>query len=58
MAPEYGSTCGFSPFDQKTVRYMELTGRPQEIIDRAQAYMAANACASRLGPPTIWPTAR
>ncbi|MGZ9221261.1 MAG: aconitase family protein, partial [Anaerolineales bacterium] len=32
MAPEYGATMGFFPVDAETIRYMELTGRPKEVI--------------------------
>ncbi len=38
MAPEYGATMGFFPVDAETMRYMKLTGRPQEVIDRTEAY--------------------
>jgi len=27
MAPEYGATCGFFPIDNKTIEYLNLTGR-------------------------------
>src|SRR4029079_2571934 len=27
MAPEYGATCGFFPLDQRTLDYLQLTGR-------------------------------
>lgn len=38
MAPEYGATCGFFPIDQKTLDYLHLTGRPQELIELVEAY--------------------
>jgi aconitate hydratase len=38
MAPEYGATMGFFPVDAETLRYMQLTGRPAEVIARAEAY--------------------
>ncbi len=41
MAPEYGATMGFFPVDTETLRYMRLTGRPQEIIERTEAYCRA-----------------
>ncbi|GAB4486123.1 MAG: aconitate hydratase AcnA [Anaerolineales bacterium] len=41
MAPEYGATMGFFPVDAETLRYMKLTGRPQAVIDRAEAYCRA-----------------
>jgi len=30
MAPEYGATCGFFPIDDRTLEYMELTGRGED----------------------------
>ena len=39
MAPEYGATVGYFPVDEETLRYMRLTGRPEEVIARAEAYM-------------------
>jgi aconitate hydratase len=41
MAPEYGATIGFFPVDEETLRYMRLTGRPDEVIDRVEAYFKA-----------------
>ena len=41
MAPEYGATCGFFPVDQETLNYLELSGRPQSVIDRVEAYTKA-----------------
>ncbi|NUY39403.1 aconitate hydratase AcnA [Wolbachia endosymbiont of Litomosoides brasiliensis] len=38
MAPEYGATCGFFPIDQKTLNYLSLTGRPEELIKLVEAY--------------------
>ncbi len=38
MSPEYGATMGFFPVDAETLRYMKLTGRPQEVIDLTEAY--------------------
>jgi aconitate hydratase len=34
MAPEYGSTCGFFPIDEKVLEYLEFTGRNREIVER------------------------
>ncbi|HSL42975.1 MAG TPA: aconitate hydratase AcnA [Anaerolineales bacterium] len=39
MAPEYGATIGYFPVDAETLRYMRLTGRPAEVVDRTEAYM-------------------
>jgi aconitate hydratase len=38
MSPEYGSTCAIFPIDEETVRYLQLTGRPAELVDLVQAY--------------------
>ncbi len=41
MAPEYGATMGFFPVDAETLRYMKLTGRPDDVIARTEAYCRA-----------------
>jgi aconitate hydratase len=41
MAPEYGATMGFFPVDAETLRYMKLTGRPDSVIERTEAYCRA-----------------
>ena len=38
MAPEYGATAGFFPIDQETLRYLELTNRPAELIKLVEKY--------------------
>jgi len=38
MAPEYGATMGFFPVDAETLRYLRLTGRPEAVIERTEAY--------------------
>ena len=38
MAPEYGATCGFFPVDRQTISYLELTGRPPELIETVEQY--------------------
>jgi aconitate hydratase len=38
MSPEYGATMGFFPVDDETLRYMRLTGRPEEVIERVERY--------------------
>ena len=38
MAPEYGATMGFFPVDQETLRYLRLTGRSEELIERVERY--------------------
>jgi aconitate hydratase len=41
MAPEYGATCGFFPIDQRTLDYLELTGRDTDRIALVKAYAQA-----------------
>jgi aconitate hydratase len=38
MAPEYGATCGIFPIDAETLRYLELSGRPANLIKLIEAY--------------------
>ena len=38
MSPEYGATMGFFPVDVETLRYLERTGRPRELIQRVERY--------------------
>jgi len=38
MAPEYGATIGFFPVDSKTLDYMSLTGRPDELVRLMEDY--------------------
>jgi len=41
MAPEYGATCGLFPVDEETLRYLTVSGRPQERIDLVREYYKA-----------------
>ncbi|PRW63733.1 aconitate hydratase [Actinopolyspora mortivallis] len=38
MSPEFGSTAAIFPIDEETVRYLRLTGRPQEQLDLVESY--------------------
>ncbi len=38
MSPEFGSTCAIFPIDAETVRYLEFSGRPKQLIDLVEAY--------------------
>ena len=38
MAPEYGATCGFFPVDERTIDYLNLTGRDEQQIALVRAY--------------------
>ena len=41
MAPEYGATCGFSPIDQHTIKYLAQTARAADRIKLVEAYAKA-----------------
>ena len=41
MSPEYGATCGFSPIDDDTIRYLKDTSRPAELVALVAAYAKA-----------------
>ncbi|AFM07420.3 aconitate hydratase AcnA [Corynebacterium pseudotuberculosis Cp162] len=41
MSPEFGSTCAIFPIDEETVKYLRLTGRPEEQIELVEAYAKA-----------------
>jgi aconitate hydratase A / 2-methylisocitrate dehydratase len=38
MAPEYGATVGFFPVDDRTLRYLELTGRDPKQVAAVEQY--------------------
>ncbi len=38
MSPEFGSTCAIFPIDAETLRYLEFTGRPAELVALVEAY--------------------
>jgi len=41
MSPEYGATIGFFPVDDQTLRYMQLTGRDEKLIETVEQYYKA-----------------
>ncbi len=41
MAPEQGSTVSFFPIDNKTLDYMRLTGRPEEMVKLTEEFSKA-----------------
>ncbi|MDR0778357.1 MAG: aconitate hydratase AcnA [Methanomassiliicoccaceae archaeon] len=41
MGPEYGATTGFFPIDERTIEYLELTGRSDEQIELVEKYAKA-----------------
>src|SRR3954452_4097353 len=38
MSPEFGSTCAIFPIDRETLRYLEFSGRPKELVDLVETY--------------------
>src|SRR5438874_2151873 len=41
MCPEYGATSSLFPVDQQTLRYLETTGREQQLIELVERYTQA-----------------
>jgi aconitate hydratase len=41
MAPEYGATMGFFPFDERSCEYMANTGRTEEQVDLCRQFYKA-----------------
>jgi aconitate hydratase len=38
MSPEFGSTCAIFPIDAETLRYLEFSGRPKELLELVEVY--------------------
>ncbi len=38
MSPEFGSTCAIFPIDAETLRYLEFSGRPKQLIELVENY--------------------
>ncbi|MEO0163812.1 MAG: aconitate hydratase AcnA [candidate division WOR-3 bacterium] len=38
MAPEYGSTCGYFPIDERTLEYLRGTGRDEELVKLVEVF--------------------
>ncbi len=51
MAPEYGATCGIFPIDAETIRYLELSGRPRDLIHLVEAYAKEQGLFHKTGGP-------
>ncbi len=51
MAPEYGATCGIFPIDAETLRYLELSGRPKDLIRLVEGYARAQGLFFTPGGP-------
>ncbi|MBW3612721.1 MAG: aconitate hydratase [Chloroflexi bacterium] len=41
MSPEFGATATLFPIDDETLRYLRMTGRPDEVLARVEAYAKA-----------------
>ena len=41
MAPEYGATMGYFPVDERTIEYMQLTGRDDALVQTVEQYFRA-----------------
>ena len=41
MSPEFGSTAAMFPIDDETIKYLRLTGRPEEQLALVEAYAKA-----------------
>ncbi|WP_434575659.1 aconitate hydratase AcnA [Pseudomonas sp. Z3-6] len=41
MAPEYGATVVFFPFDDETLSYLKLSGRSESLCNKVVSYMSA-----------------
>jgi aconitate hydratase len=41
MAPEYGATIGFFPIDEKTLDYLRLSNRSEDLVALVEAYAKA-----------------
>ncbi len=41
MSPEFGATATLFPIDDETLRYLRMTGRSAEMVDRVEAYAKA-----------------
>ncbi len=51
MAPEYGATCGMFPVDDETLRYLRLTGRPEDQIRLVETYCKDQGLFAAPGTP-------
>jgi aconitate hydratase len=52
MCPEYGATAALFPVDRQTLRYLEQTGRPRELVDLVERYTKAQGMFRSDGDPT------
>ncbi len=52
MCPEYGATSALFPVDTQTLRYLEQTGRPKELITLVERYTRAQGLFREDGAPS------
>src|SRR5712691_6521932 len=52
MSPEYGATAALFPVDRQTLRYLEQTGRPRELVELVERYTKAQGMFRSDGDPT------
>src|SRR5680860_1712681 len=43
MSPEFGATATLFPIDDETLRYLRMTGRPDDVVARVEAYAKAQS---------------
>ena len=43
MSPEFGATATLFSIDDETLRYLRMTGRPEELVQRVEAYAKEQA---------------
>ncbi len=53
MAPEYGATIGYFPYDEQTSRYLRETGREEAKVAAAEAYFRAQGLFGTANPRDI-----
>ncbi|MFN2388905.1 MAG: aconitate hydratase AcnA [Actinomycetota bacterium] len=51
MCPEYGATAALFPIDDRTLEYLRLTGRPEEVVQRVERYAKEQAMFRSPGAP-------
>ncbi len=52
MCPEYGATSALFPVDEQTLRYLDTTGRPRELLDLVERYCREQGLFRVDGAPT------
>ncbi|MFQ6008401.1 MAG: aconitate hydratase AcnA, partial [Candidatus Zixiibacteriota bacterium] len=51
MAPEYGATMGYFPFDNHTLEYLRMTGRSEEEVELVERYAKEQMLFREKGSP-------